>query len=340
MARHRFDIANRRGILARILARHFCLCRRKQRLVQRNGASESPGCKLRSKFDAADAACGPRTRGSGVTMPQLLEHPDSLPAPVTEVIHGITVADPYRWLEDQHSAATRAWLEAQSRYASSYFESIHVRRRIRECVRALLDIETCDCFQRVRDRYFFRKRLPGDEQPGIYFREGWTGEDQLLLDPATFGGGSHIAVKPLQVSPDGRLLLYEVKEGGERTGRFELLDVETRRKLRDALPRGYLRGFVFTPDARGFYYVHETADTERPNYRAAYHHVLGTSLKEDREIFFAGESEHLRLHLAPVTAVSVFSFTDSSIKPTSTSISGNWSRTPAWSSCSGRPPTN
>src|SRR5690349_21086979 len=114
MALHRFGIANRRGILARILARYFCLCRRKQRLVQRNGASDSPGSRLCSRLDAADAACGPRTRGSEVTVPQLLEHPDSLPGPVTDVISGITVADPYRWLEDQYSAATRAWIEAQS----------------------------------------------------------------------------------------------------------------------------------------------------------------------------------------------------------------------------------
>jgi len=232
-------------------------------------------------------------------VPQLLEHPDSLPGPVTDVIYGITVADPVRWLEDQYSAATRAWIEAQSRYASSYFESIHDQPRIREYVRKLLDVESCDCFHRVRDRYFFRKRLPGEEQPGIYFREGWTGEDQLLFDPATLGGGSHIAVQPLQVSPDGRLLLYEVKDGGERTGRFELLDIKTRRRLPDALPRGYLRGFIFAPDGRGFYYVHEAADAERPNYRAAYHHVLGTSPKKDREIFVAGESPYLRLHLVP-----------------------------------------
>jgi prolyl oligopeptidase len=99
------------------------------------------------------------------------------------------------------------------------------------------------------------------------------------------------------VSPDGRLLLYEIKQGGERTGTFALLDIETRRTLADVLPRGYLRGFAFAPGGRSFYYVHEPVDARRSFYRAAHHHVLGTNFNEDREIFFAGEDEKLRLCL-------------------------------------------
>ena len=122
-------------------------------------------------------------------------------------------------------------------------------------------------------------------------REGADGEDQLLIDPAARGTGSFTAVKPLRVSHDGNLLLYEVKEGGERTGTFELLDIATRRPLPDLLPRGYLRGFAFAPDCKSFYYVHESLNAKKPFYRAAYHHVLGTPSSDDREIFFAGEDE-------------------------------------------------
>jgi len=93
------------------------------------------------------------------------------------------------------------------------------------------------------------------------------------------------------------LLLYEVKEGGERTGTFELLEIATRKRLPDSLPRGYLRGFAFAPDSKSFYYVHEAADARRPFYQAAYQHALGTSPSEDQEIFFAGENEKIRLGL-------------------------------------------
>src|SRR5712672_3046814 len=145
--------------------------------------------------------------------------------PVVDVLHGVAVADPYRWLEDQNSPQTRAWIEEQTRYARAYLDNIPGRDRIRERVRELLDVETYDSFLKCGRRYFFRKRLPGQEQPSIYFREGADGEDQLSVDPAGRGTGDYTAVKPLRVSQDGLLLLYEVKQGGERTGTFEILDV-------------------------------------------------------------------------------------------------------------------
>jgi prolyl oligopeptidase len=231
-------------------------------------------------------------------MPQLMTPPPcSAVEPVTETFHGVSVTDPYRWLEDQNSPRTRAWIEEQTRYARSYLDALPGRETIRGRIREFLAVETYDSLQKDGSRYFFRKRLPNQEQPCIYMRAGADGEDRLLLDPSERGTGTYTAVKPLRVSPDGRLLLYEVKEGGERTGSFELLDIETRMRLPDFLPRGYLRGFAFAPDSNSFYYVHEAVGAERPFYRAAYHHVLGTQSSADREIFFAGEGEKIRLGL-------------------------------------------
>jgi prolyl oligopeptidase len=218
---------------------------------------------------------------------------------VIEILHGVPIPDPYRWLEDQESPRTREWIEAQTQYARAYLDAIPGRERIRERIRELLDVETYDSIQRIGNRYVFRKRIRGQEQPCIFLREGPNGEDQLLIDPAERKTGKHTALRPLQLSQNASLLLYELKEGGERSGKFELFDVERREKLPDALPRGYLRGFSFAPDVRSFYYVHEPLSARRPYYRAAYHHVLGTAFDDDREIFCAGEGEKLRLHLVP-----------------------------------------
>jgi prolyl oligopeptidase len=232
-------------------------------------------------------------------MPKLMEPPPCSPVePVTEVLHGVTVTDPYRWLEDQDSVRTRIWIEAQTKYARAYLDSIPSRGRVRERIRELLDVETYDSIQKVGQRYFFRKRLPGQEQPCIFWREGPDGKDCLLIDPAARRTGKHTAVKPLRISLDGRLLLYEVKEGGERTGTFELLDIESRKTLPDVLPRGYLRGFAFAPDSRSFYYVHETIGP-KPQRRAVYHHVLDTNFDDDKQIFFAGDGDKLRLSIVP-----------------------------------------
>jgi prolyl oligopeptidase len=230
-------------------------------------------------------------------MHTVMPPPLSAIEPVTDVFHGVPITDPYRWLEDQNSPETRAWIEEQTQYARAYLDSIPSRGRIRERVRELLDVETYDSFLKCGNRYFFRKRLPGQEQPCIYFREGPGGEDQLLVDPAARGTGLYTAVKPLRASHDGSLLLYEVKHGGERMGMFEILDLTTGRVLPDSLPHGYLRGFAFSPDGKGFYYVHEAAEGKRPFYRAAYQHTLGTKFDTDREIFCAGEEDKLRLIL-------------------------------------------
>jgi prolyl oligopeptidase len=217
--------------------------------------------------------------------------------PVVDVLHGVSISDPYRWLEDPNSPETRAWIEQQTRYARAYLDAIPARERIRERVRELLDVETYDSFLRSGHRHFFRKRLPGQEQPSIYFRAGANGEDHLLVDPATRGTGEFTAVKPLRVSADGSLLLYEVKQGGERTGTFEILDVANHRRLPDSLAHGYLRGFAFAPDGKSFYYVHEATDKQSPPYRAVLHHVLGSDFKSDRRLFSAGDEEKVRLTL-------------------------------------------
>jgi prolyl oligopeptidase len=232
-------------------------------------------------------------------MPALMETPRAEIDAVAEILHGVPFPDPFRWLEDQDSPRTREWIEEQMRYARCYLDSIPWRDQVRERIRELLDVETYDSLQKVGDRYFFRKRLQGQEQPCICLRQGLDGADEVVIDPTQRGTGPFTAVKPLRVSPDGRLLLYEIKEGGERTGMFELFDLETRETLPDKLERGYLRGFAFSSDSKSFYYVHETQNSKRPHCPAAYRHTVGTAFAEDVEVFPAGEDERTRLHIIP-----------------------------------------
>ena len=235
-------------------------------------------------------------------MPALMEPPPFSPVePVTEVLHGVRVTDPYRWLEDQESPRTREWIAAQTRYARSYLDSIPGRERIRDRIRELLDVETYDSLHKVGSRYFFRKRCVGQEQFCICMREGFEGTDEVLIDPALRGTGPHTAVRPLHISPDGSLILYEVKQGGERTGTFEFLDIQKREVLPDTLPRGYLRGFAFSPDCRVFYYVHEAVEAKEPFRHAVLKHALGTSFVVDEEVFIAGDGKDRRLNIIPGT---------------------------------------
>jgi prolyl oligopeptidase len=251
--------------------------------------------------------------------------PFSVVDPVTEIFHGISVTDPYRWLEAQNAPETRAWIAEQTHYARSYLDHIPGQKRIRERIGEFLSVETYDSFLQEGERYIFRKRLPNEEQPCIYMRDGADGTDRLLLNPQSRGTGIFTAIKPWRLSGDGRLLLYEVKAGGERSGTFEIFDIHAHRTLPDCLPRGYLRGFAFDPDGKSFYYVHEPVDGPRRVSNSAYKHVLGSSSEEDVRIHLGGDAEILRLTLVADRTRLGFLALEMRDKPVTTFYLGSFS---------------
>lgn len=215
--------------------------------------------------------------------------------PVIEKLHGIEVVDPYRWLEDQHSPQTTEWLSEQTAYARAYFNNIPGRERIRKRIVQLLDVEVVSEPRKVGDRYFFLKRAAQQEQPIIMMREGETGTDIALVDPAQKGRGPSTAVGIVSVSKDGKLLAFSVRDGGEDSCVVEFLDVDRRQVLPDRLPHGFCRGLAFSPDSKGFFYVHRPIGATRAHRLAVYWHSFGTDLSSDTEIFLAGEDPHLHL---------------------------------------------
>jgi prolyl oligopeptidase len=231
-------------------------------------------------------------------LPDLLTQPPITRVdPITEAIHGVSVVDPYRWLEDGDSRDTREWIEQQSAFARGYLDGISGRNQIERRIREFLEIETCDSVLVAGGHYVFRKRLPREEQPCIYARKGPDGPDRLLINPADRGAGKYIAVNPLAISPDGNILAYEVKEGGERTSSLEFVDLETGNRLPESLPRGYLRAFAFGPDSRTFYYSVEPVDHSEPFSHVVYQHEIGHYLNEDQIVFNAGNANTLRIGL-------------------------------------------
>jgi len=242
--------------------------------------------------------------------------------PVTEILHGIEITDPYRWLEDQNSPQTRKWLEEQAAYTRGYFAAIPDRERIRTRVRDLLALkEVISEPWNVGNRYFFLKRQEDREQPVIVMRDGLFGPETVLVDPAQRGSGNSIAVSIATISADGRFLAYSVRQGGTDHSSLEILDVERGTVLPDRLPEGFCTGIAFAPDGTGFYYSHRELHDPHPNYRAAFGHRFGTERSQDRETFFAGDEPNLFLGIldspeAKLLAYAVF-FTG---KPPRTSV--------------------
>ncbi|HYM75639.1 MAG TPA: prolyl oligopeptidase family serine peptidase [Candidatus Dormibacteraeota bacterium] len=247
-------------------------------------------------------------------MPPAVVAPPPTPVePVTESLHGVEITDPYRWLEDQNSPQTRAWLEEQTAYTRTYLGAIPGREQIRERVRELMAFkEVISEPWNVGDRYFFLKRHEDKEQPVIVMRDGLFGEETVLVDPASRATGTSTAISIVAISQDARFLAYSVRQGGTDHSALEILDIERNTVLPDRLPEGFCTAFVFVPDGTGFYYSHRAVRDPRPNYKAAFWHGFGSDRSQDVEVFFAGEEPNLFLGIldspeAKVLAYVVFS---------------------------------
>lgn len=235
--------------------------------------------------------------------------------PVTEILHGVSVTDPYRWLEDQDSASTRKWLEEQAAYTRSYFDSISGRLHIRKRVEELLTVELVSVPLTAGNRYFYYKRGANEERFVIMMREGINGDEIVLVDPTEKSADTALTVGIVAVSADGALLAYATRLGGEEPCAIEFLDVNRRAFLPDSLLRGQWRGLAFSPQGDGFYYVHGVLGKPRPHLRAVYWHAFGTDLDKDIEVFSIEEDTKRHLTMFPSPDGSrlcyqVFSFDD------------------------------
>jgi prolyl oligopeptidase len=183
-----------------------------------------------------------------------------------EIVHGVAVHDPYRWLEDRGSAQTELWLREQQQRCTAYFSAYPELSLVESRVRKYLDVEIVDQPARVCNRYFYRMRRKGQEQGCICVREGLSGSERLLIDPASEGEFTSIGI--YRISRDANLLAYTVKRGGEDRTEIRFFDLTRGIRLPDSIPLGYARGFAFAQG--GYFYVQET-DANLPEHTIQYH---------------------------------------------------------------------
>lgn len=202
--------------------------------------------------------------------------------PVRETIHGVTITDNYRWLEDQNSPKTRAWIAAQQKYAAQFFATLPERSRIRTELDDLERVENRTLPHVANGRYFFTQRLPHEEQGSIYMQEGATGQPRILVNANNVSADHSVSASIADVSRDGRLLVYELRKGGQDETEIHVLGVEKNVELPDGLPRARYDAVSMMPDNSAYYYSKLVAGGTR-----AFRHQMGTPTASDREIFGA-----------------------------------------------------
>ena len=229
----------------------------------------NPGL-INGQSNSADKKCPPPTRKDDVV----------------DTIHGVSIADPYRWLEDQHSPETRASIEAQDRCTAALLDAVPQRGEITKRLSELMKVDSFDVPVARNGYYFFSKRRGDQDLSVIYGRHGLQGADEVMVDPNPLSAEHSLSVELLDVSYDASLLAYGVRFGGEDEVLVHFLDTATHKELPEQLPKGLygdLGGVTFQRDNTGVYY-----SRMQPEGMRIFHHVLGTPVTEDKEIFGKG----------------------------------------------------
>lgn len=220
----------------------------------------------RPSNDAASAVMGP---------------PKAAVNEVKETINGVEIVDPYRWLEDQNSPETRAWIDAENAYSDSLMARVPGRAELKQKVAALLKIDTMSPPTVRNGRYFFFKRRADQDQSQFFLRQGIDGKDELLIDPLALSPEHTITVNLVGLSRDGSLIAYALRQGGEDEITPHLFDVNARKDLPDQFPRARYSGVSILPDKSGIYFTRDTKEGPR-----VYYHKIGSDT--DEEIFGKG----------------------------------------------------
>lgn len=172
-----------------------------------------------------------------------------------EVLHGVEVIDPYRWLEDQESAETRRWIDEQNKYSDSILGRLPARESILKRLDELSAqpaVGVPDC----RGAYcYVARREPGAQTSVIYRRPAGGGDEELVFDPLRFAPEKSVSAGFLRASRDGRILAYALRRGGEDETEIRFRDVAKRQDLPVKIARHLNRGFALQQDGKGCYYT-------------------------------------------------------------------------------------
>lgn len=223
-------------------------------------------------------------------------YPPSRVEPVVDKVHGIDVADPYRWLEDSSAAEVKAWTEKQNAYTRSVLEKIPGREKIHARLAALLETGSLGTPAVAKGHYFFTRREGKQNQPILYTREGLRGKDRVLLDPNLLASDGTVALDWWFPSRDGKLLAYGISANGSEMSVLHLRDVATGKDLFDRIDRTRACSLAWMPDNSGFYYTRYPAVGSVPKGEETYHrhvfyHKLGDDPAKDAKVFGEGREK-------------------------------------------------
>ena len=227
--------------------------------------------------------------------------------------HGTKVADPYRWLEDDTSPETAAWVTAQNAITFPYLERIPYRAALLKRVMELNDYERFSAPSRKGPYFFFSKNAGLQNQSVVYVQKGLDGAPEVLLDPNAWSADGTVQLSAFAPSKDATYAVYGISNSGSDWQQYKVMELATKRTLDDTID--WVKVSTVAWAGRGFYYSrypepaagHEKASINE-NHQVFFH-ALGTKQSEDKLVYEDAKNPQ-RFHVVYTTEDERFAILD------------------------------
>ena len=217
-----------------------------------------------------------------------ITYPETKKENVEDTYFGEKVIDPYRWLEDDQSTETEAWVKAQNAVTFGYLHSIPFRDKIKAQAEKLWNHEQLTAPFRVGEYTYYYKNN-GLQNQDVLYRKGKDGKEELFLDPNGFASDGTTSLAEVNFSKDGSLVCYLISEGGSDWRKAIVMNTQTREQVGDTIVNiKYSGGYWYKNE--GFYYCSYDKPkgselSEKTDQNKLYYHKLGTPQSSDALIF-------------------------------------------------------
>ena len=223
-----------------------------------------------------------------------ITYPESRKGDQVDDYFGTKVPDPYRWLEDETSAETKAWVQAQNTVTFAYLDKIAYRENLKARLTELYNYPRVSAPFHRGDTYFFAKNDGLQNQSVYYIQKGLNGTPEVFLDPNKFSADGTSTLSAFSVSKDGRYVAYGTSQGGSDWVTIHLIEISTRKLLSEEL--SWLKASGVSWQRDGFFYSRYPQPekgrelTTKNEFQAVYFHKVGTPQSADVLIY--DDKEH------------------------------------------------
>jgi prolyl oligopeptidase len=215
-----------------------------------------------------------------------LTYPKTRKVDQVDDYHGVKVSDPYRWLEDDKSPETAAWVAGENKVTFAYLNQIPYRAQLQARLRSLLNYPRFGLPVRRGEAFFFKKNDGLQNQAVWYVQKGLEGVPEVLLDPNTLSSDGTTRLGETAISGDGRYFAYGVSTGGSDWEETHVMEVANRKVLSDQLK--WVKGSGLGWAKEGFFYSRYPAPqpghelSGKNEFHTVYFHKVGTPQADDQ----------------------------------------------------------